>query len=63
MTTSTNLVQVVHEHLSHLVNRHSGIDRALELQSAHDVRQEAQVRHVGERQEHCIDLVEVPTHL
>ena len=59
--TRTHLIQIIHEHLPHLVDGYSGIDRTLQLQSAHEVRQEPQVRDIGEAQQHRINLVYVPT--
>ena len=56
----TYLVEVIHEHLPHLVHRHGGIDRAFELQLAHEVGEEAEVEGIGEAEEDCINLMNVP---
>ena len=54
------LVEVVHEHLSHLVDGDGGIDRTLEAQLPHQVRQSAQVHHIRMAQENSIYPVQVP---
>lgn len=58
--SNTHLVEVIHEHLPHLVHRHGGIDGAFELQLAHEVGEEAEVEGIREAEEDCIDLMNVP---
>lgn len=57
---TAHLIEVIHEHLSHLVDGDSGVDGALESQFSHQVWEEPQVRHIRVGQQHCINLMEVP---
>ena len=54
-----HLVEVVEEHLPHLVDGYSSIDRTLQLQPAHQIGQETEVKYVRETQQNCINLVNV----
>lgn len=53
------LVQVIHEHLPHLVDGQGGVDGAVEAQLTHCVRQGSEVKRVWVRQQYCIYVVYV----
>ncbi len=60
MYTDTHLVEVVHEHLSHLVDGNGGVDGTLESKCPHQVGQSAQMNHVRMGHQDSIDLFDVP---
>lgn len=54
------LIEIVHEHLPHFVNRNGGIDGTVQTQLPHSEWESAKVEWVGVRQEHRINLVNMP---
>lgn len=59
-THPSHLIEIVHEHLAHLVDGDGGVDGAVEPQFAHSVRQSAQMQMIGVREQHCVHLMGIP---
>lgn len=57
--TRSYLIQIIHKHLTHFVDRNGGIDGAVQTQFPHSVRQGSQVDGVGVGEEHSINLMNV----
>ena len=51
------LIEIIEEHLTHLIDRNSGIDWTGETELAHSNRESSQVTGVRVGEEHCINLV------
>lgn len=56
-TSPSYLIQIVHKHLPHLVDRNRGIDSTVQPQFAHSVWQGSQVYGVGMGEQHSVDLM------
>ena len=52
----SHLVHIVEEHLSHLVDRHCGVDGTGEAKFADSIRQGAKMGAVRVGEQHCINL-------
>ena len=55
----TNLVQVIHEHLAHLVYWNSCINWTAQTKFPNQIRQSSDMKRIRERQKHCINLMYV----
>ena len=55
-----HLVQIIHEHLTHLVDGDSSIDGAVQTQLSNSIRQGSQMYGVRVRQEYSINLMNIP---
>lgn len=56
----SHLIEVIHEHLTHLVNWDSCIDGTVETQLPHGIRQGSQMQGIRMGEEHSINLVDIP---
>ena len=59
-THLTNLVEIIHKHLAHFIDRNSGVDRAVQFTFAHHVGESTQVEVIRVRQQDCINLMHIP---
>lgn len=57
----TYLVKIIHEHLSHFINRNGRIDRTIQPQLPNSRREGTQMKRIRVGQQHCINLVNMPT--
>lgn len=55
----SHLIEVIHEHLAHLVDRDGGIDSAVEAELPHSVWQSSQMEGIRMRQEDSIHLMDI----
>lgn len=53
------LIEVIHKHLAHFVDRNGCVDGAIQPQLPHSVRQSAKVNRVRVREQHSINLMDV----
>lgn len=56
----TYLIKIVHEHLPHFINRNCSIDGTVQTQLPHSEGKGTEVERVGMRQEHRVNLVNMP---
>lgn len=55
----SHLIKIIHEHLTHLIDRNGCINSAVQTQFSHSIWQGPQVYGVRMGEEHSIDLVNI----
>ena len=57
---NTHLVQIIHKHLAHFVDRNSCIDRTMQTTLSHEIRQCTHVVDIRKRDKYSIYLMNKP---
>lgn len=56
---SPYLIEIIHKHLAHFVNRNGCVDGAIQSQLPYSVGQSSQVNGVRVREQHSVNLMDV----
>lgn len=56
---SPYLIEIIHKHLAHFVNRNGCVDGAIQPQLPYSVGQSSQVNGVRVREQHSVNLMDV----